>query len=573
MSMSHEESYRICIAGSGDYSEAIRRVFLSVQDPGANYSHKYDSFRKENDQYYVSCSENGYYEEGVFWNQCCELAEESDVVRFKIIGDIQNDGSGGNYSEELYATFEYGKLSYRYIIDSADAAPNERTITRSVQLKPRILYRDDIAANLPSVAGNPAGARFLPFAETVPDNQKKLMKSSAKKPNPNQFDVQLKSALYDDNGNPTTDHDVLKGFQLYYYELLDSKYHEYLESVLRAADSYVALFRDDDVDCDRESELRQGYIRKGSSLHAFKSFVWTAVEYCKKNRVSLEDFSVKDFLDLCQFIYEQGGATWKACAKTAQRIGSAMLTKSEVHVTYYDVAEPAVHEASNISYIQLLESLAAFVPVMERAFDYLSTSFKQRSDAELVMEDILAVWCAYSLAAREPFSVIKGPNKRVLNKCHEFKVEEETLKTINTGFVLYRDTCIACTAGGDQIVFPEGIAHFGIPNLQWIWNSYNYKPDMWTITLKKQKIQQAKTLVLPKSFSPYDSTMFVPKFFAPRFSENGIGKELISNGDLVFVYYDDHFSVPLNQDDLDNTDLEAKILVKVYVGGLWLLRG
>ena len=281
----------------------------------------------------------------------------------------------------------------------------------------------------------------FPIAE-VEDSCKRLLNRKPKKTDsPNRFDLYLYKQEHQ------------TGFILYYFGKVWPGYSDEREELLHSADEMVKLFRDDSLESDVESELRQGYIRNVRTLHVLRSFVWTIVEYCEMNKVVLPEFSLEQSVDLAQFIFDRGGANYKVANIKKSRIGAALLKKVEKKFTFFGETQ-----------VSLVQSLHTLLPVMKRIYDYLLEKTDGLSDADLTLKDILAGWCAFSLACFTGFNVEAGPEDYIPQKCRELPVDTDYLRVIDgCYYVDQNNCCVAYTGSGDLIDFPEGIKSVRIP--------------------------------------------------------------------------------------------------------------
>ena len=309
----------------------------------------------------------------------------------------------------------------------------------------------------------------FPVAE-VSDSQKKLLNRKPKKTDGlNYCDLHLRYS------------ECSSGIALYYYDKVWPGFASKKEELLRSADEVVKLFRDDSLESDVESELRRGYIRNGRTLHVLRSFVWTSVEYCKNTKEELADFGLEQSIELAQFIFDRGGANYKTTDKNAKRIGAGLLTKSEKN-----------HSYSGESYVFMVHSLHALMPVMKRIHTYLSEKQGELSEAETTLKDILAGWCAFSLACITEFDVEGKPTICITKKNHKRPVDKGKLKVINGCYYVDQDKmCIAYTGSGETIEFPEGVKGVDIPEK---YRDISGSREFW---------DHKGTIIFPESYTPW----------------------------------------------------------------------
>ena len=281
----------------------------------------------------------------------------------------------------------------------------------------------------------------FPVAE-VEDSRKRLLNRTPKKTDgPNRFDLHLKCNSW------------VLGVVLYYYDKVWPGFANERVALLRSADEFVKIFRGDGAAGDVESELRQSYIRNGRTLHVLRSFVWTSVEYCKTNKEELADFSLEQSIQLAQFIFDRGGANYQTADKKTKRIGAGLLTKSEKDNAY-----------NAVSYVNMVHSLHALIPVMSRIHAFLSEKHGEMSDAENTLKEILAGWCVFSLACYTEFNIEAGPEDYILEKNSKKPVDVGELRIVSEHFFIDpNNACVAYTGTGDTIDFPEGIERVNIP--------------------------------------------------------------------------------------------------------------
>ncbi len=281
----------------------------------------------------------------------------------------------------------------------------------------------------------------FPRAEVEDSRKRLLIRKPKKTDSPNRFALALIPI-------------DITGYRSFYFSKKWPAYPKKLEELMRAADTMVKLFRDDSLTSDRESELRHGYIRDAYTFHALRSFVWTSVEYCKDNRIKLEDFDLEKSLALAQFIHDRGGANYKITDKNAKRIGAGILTKTEKD-----------YRLTDESYVLLVDSLHTLIPIMEHAYHYLNDRRSQggSDDTASTLEDIVAGWCAFAFACASEFEIKSGPEDSIPAKCRELPTIKNDLKVLEGHFYLKGTTCIACTKEDETVEFPEGIELISIP--------------------------------------------------------------------------------------------------------------
>ena len=299
-----------------------------------------------------------------------------------------------------------------------------------------------------------------------------LDRKPKKTDSPNSFDIQLKpSPRYND---------VCNGAAYLYFDQVYSGFSEKRENLLKKADEYVQVFRDDGVEVDLESELRQGLIRKAYTLHALKSFVWTSVEYCKSVSADLSDFGIEPCLKLAQFISDHGGVNWKASEtintqvvsshqlKDAMRPGAGLLWRNEI--TWY----------CDDSLNWLINSLLAFEPTMKLIRDYLAERKDQHDAPTDTLRHVLAGWCGLSIScAYNYISQSSGPEDLIPAKTRGLPKNDYQVTVLDERFYMIGDgICFACTEPGDTIEFPEGVKKVNIYDV-YKWRSgareyYNY---------------------------------------------------------------------------------------------------
>ena len=339
-------------------------------------------------------------------------------------------------SAETPFYIEDGPMTCWYTQITDPLAPTKATVKKHGKATKK--SAEDASTSPREKAGNDKG---FPIAE-VEDSCKRLLNRKPKKTDsPNRFDLYLYKQEHQ------------TGFILYYFGKVWPGYSDEREELLHSADEMVKLFRDDSLESDVESELRQGYIRSVRTLHVLRSFVWTIVEYCEMNKVVLAEFSLEQSIDLAQFIFDRGGANYKVDNIKKSRIGAALIKKVEKKFTCFGETQ-----------VSLVQSLHTLLPVMKRIYDYLLEKTDGLSDAALTLKDILAGWCAFSLACFTGFSVEAGPENCIPQKCRELPVETDYLRVIDgCYYVDQNNCCVAYTGSGDLIEFPEGIKDVRIP--------------------------------------------------------------------------------------------------------------
>ena len=100
-----------------DLSSIIKRLFLSLEDKSSG-ERLNDSFFKNDTEYHIYFEQNHYSNREEVIELSKELAKTLPHNPFTLTARSWNEGSGGNYSEEVYVSYQYGIYSYRFYSDS-----------------------------------------------------------------------------------------------------------------------------------------------------------------------------------------------------------------------------------------------------------------------------------------------------------------------------------------------------------------------------------------------------------------------------------------------------------------------
>ena len=331
----------------------------------------------------------------------------------------------------------------KYVTESRPKSPQE---LRKLYPVPPVKTADKkVSESSVQPTANPIG---FPVAEPEASQRRLLDRKPKKTDGPNRFDLAFVSMT----GDPYYE-DALRRF--YPNQFGSREFWSKIESLLKVADELVTAFRNDEEAVDRETELRNGLIRKAYTLHAFKSFIWTSGEYCRQNKMEYDAFGFDRTLELAQFIYDRGGVNWKPVDKQAKRFGALLLKKAEKEYCF---------DKEDVD--SLTEFLLSLEPLMRQSYEYLKQRSDQLTDADRMLAEFLAGWCAFSFACYfGKIRAVGGPEDFVPEKCRA--LPEAKLDVLNEYYyVTPGGTCVACKDPGDTIEFPEGIKRVLIPLLE-----------------------------------------------------------------------------------------------------------
>lgn len=344
----------------------------------------------------------------------------------------------GSYAEKFCKSH-----GLKYVTESRPKSPQE--LKKLYPAPPSKTAEKKAPDSAGQPAANPIG---FPIAEPEASQRRLLDRKPKKTDSPNRFDLAFASMT----GDPYYE-DALRRF--YPDQFGSREFWSKIESLLKATDGLVTVFRNDGEAVDRETELRNGLIRKAYTLHVFKSFLWTSGEYCRQNKMEYDAFGFDRTLELAQFIYDRGGVNWKPVDKQAKRFGALLLKKAEKEY-WFDKEDVE----------SLTEFLLSLEPLMREAYEYLNERSNQFTDADRTLAEILAGWCAFSFACYYgQIRAIGGPEDLVPEKRRT--LPEAKLDVLNQYYyVTPGGTCVACKDPGTTIEFPEGIKRVLIPLLE-----------------------------------------------------------------------------------------------------------
>ena len=439
-----------------DYTETIETAFIGSRKKTVG-SFNGEIRRLGGGRYDISYTDFPYYEGDEIEGYCKKLATALPNCSFSLEGQIHNEGSGGDYGDEVWAAFSNGILEYKFFSGFEKRVNRKRPDISKQTAIVRSSAGEGEEQELPLIE--------FPVGKVKKSTRKMLDRKPKKSDSPNRFEI-------------TIDHgpEYYEGIRLFYYDKAFPDYSACRERLLNAADELVQLFREETAEHDRESELRQGLIRKSYTLHVFRSFVWTIVEYCKNDEIAIREFSLDHTLALAQFVFDRGGANWE-CPNNSKRIGAVLLQENELFPT---CAEGSLYK--------LIKALLTFEPIMRRAFDYLSQKETSLSAADKSLREALAAWCASALACFYGEVLGQGECEQVPTQRRSLPELPDELTVLGDFYYVTNDgACIACTDPSDTLEFPEGIKSIQIPN------------SFFPFSGAKEYYTQAKKIVFPAS--------------------------------------------------------------------------
>ena len=150
MAMWNETDLDITFEDDMDHSAVVRECFgvASLEDDADGFLY-YKSFSGNSGKYNISYHERGYFDHGFFIEKIRNLARKVPHHPFYLFASVFNDGSGGNYHDEIKATYKYGALDWKYYCDYEQEdkleVPPQLVGSDKEQLFPQIDFIQDIA--------------------------------------------------------------------------------------------------------------------------------------------------------------------------------------------------------------------------------------------------------------------------------------------------------------------------------------------------------------------------------------------------------------------------------------------
>ena len=96
-----------------DYTETIETAFIGSRKTTVG-SFNGEIRRLGDGRYDISYTDFPYYEGDEIEGYCKKLATALPNCSFRLEGQIHNEGSGGDYGDEVWASFSNGILEYKF---------------------------------------------------------------------------------------------------------------------------------------------------------------------------------------------------------------------------------------------------------------------------------------------------------------------------------------------------------------------------------------------------------------------------------------------------------------------------
>lgn len=305
---------------------------------------------------------------------------------------------------------------------------------------------------------------LFPTYDVNDARQKILKKNRQKGRKPGQCDLCLTIPDDELSQNET----AVKQFW-YTCNLYSEDYAVHVTELQKMATDISRIFADDSVIPRRDLELYAGNIHDIFSYHALRSFVWTSRTWCKKNKKLLSDFTLEDSLALSRFIAERDGLNYNKIDDKSPQIGSGLLASMhEVDIVvqnpkgFLDIPRDIFHSAApgDANIFRVVEDLWAYRNIMMDAKEHLQgKNPKALSEAENILREIVAAWCAYVFACRSPYFYVR-PAVATSVKIEEIPAwtapkVETTL--VDGKFETIDNVLVACHQTSGTVNIPEGI--------------------------------------------------------------------------------------------------------------------
>ena len=255
----------------------------------------------------------------------------------------------------------------------------------------------------------------------------------------------------------------------YTCDLYSEDYAAHVSELQKIAADISKLFVDDPIIPRRDLELYAGNIHDIFSYHALRSFVWTSRTWCKKNKKLLSDFTLEDSLALSLFIAERDGLNYNKIDDKSPQIGSGLLASMhEVDIVvqnpkgFLDIPRDIFHSAApgDANIFRVVEDLWAYRNIMMDARVYLQGKAPETlSEAESVLREIVASWCAYVFACRSPYFYVRPAVAAsvMIEEIPAWAAPKVEATLVDGKFETIDNILVACHQTSGTVNIPEGI--------------------------------------------------------------------------------------------------------------------
>lgn len=322
------------------------------------------------------------------------------------------------------------------------------------------------AVNTSRIARRPDCEYAFPTHDVIDARQKILIRNRKNGRKQGQYDLCMATPQDELERNAI----AVKQFW-YACEEYSKGYIHHLTELQNIAGKISGLFVNDPLIPHRDLELYSGNIHDIFSFHALRSFVWTSNSWCKKKKKPLSDFSIEDALALSQFIAERNGVNYNRIDNKDAEVGRGLL--GSMHEAYIIVNNPKGFidiprdkyqntGPGDADIFKVVEDLWTYRNIMADAADYLKDkTVGALSEAENVLREITAAWCAYVFACRNPFFYIYPAKEKVavVNEIPTWSAPKIGTKHlgIDGAFEAIDNTLVACYQSSGTIVIPKEI--------------------------------------------------------------------------------------------------------------------
>ena len=255
----------------------------------------------------------------------------------------------------------------------------------------------------------------------------------------------------------------------YTCDLYSEDYAAHVSELQKIAADISKLFVDDPIIPRRDLELYAGNIHDIFSYHALRSFVWTSRTWCKKNKKLLSDFTLEDSLALSLFIAERDGLNYNKIDDKSPQIGAGLLASMhEVDIVvqnpkgFLDIPRDIFHSAApgDANIFRVVEDLWAYRNIMMDARVYLQRKGQEAlSEAENVLREIVASWCAYAFACRSPYFYVRPAVAAgvMIEEIPAWTAPKVETTLVDGKFETIDNVLVACHQTSGTVNIPEGI--------------------------------------------------------------------------------------------------------------------
>ena len=403
----------------------------------------------------------------------------------------------------LYGVLYSGSVRFGNMSNESDCRKQFESILRSIQPLTKNQNQNNVVVEKKTSNKNQINYKDCDFEEVdVMASRKKMLTSLDNRRNedkPKGCDIRLVSLkeIFKDNEDLAIAADIAFNFTMGE----DDKQRR--KELLQKAQEFAKVFRVSpekfDPEYDRESEIRNGYIKHIYGWAALKSLVYTGNRHAIKNKTTLFDLSIEELVALSDFIESRGGANFKIRGNGRDTWMTAIRNQFEKNCFFgnWKIARFLHHfdkrfwDDKQVPLQNFIDNLYDLIPVMEKIKNYVE---EDKSRLNSAIAEILITWCTFSIACKELFYITKGVDKYSLQQVGDDFIEmPKTADLVNheeNGVVTYKNYAVAYVGESKNVTIPENIEYF-----------------------IADRFEDANELTLPSSLKTAESTCGIGEFF------------------------------------------------------------